>query len=72
MGHQNHIKNISEVKDVQPRPFDYLCPRGVAAKAGSVHLMFSKDRKLGRKGGTRPHPQQHHPVPQGPPFLMKC
>ena len=60
MGHQNHIKNISEVKDVQPRPFDYLCPRGVAAKVRSVHLMFSKDWKLGRKGGTRPHPQQHH------------
>ena len=28
--------------------------------------VFTKDRKLGRKGGTRPHPQQHHPVPQGP------
>jgi hypothetical protein len=23
---------------------------------------------LGRKGGGWPHPKQHHPVPQGPPF----
>ena len=28
----------------------------MAAKAGSVHLIFSKDWKLGRKGGARPHP----------------
>ena len=41
----------------------------MTAKAGSVHLIPSKDRKLGRKGGDRPHPQQHHPVPQGPPVL---
>jgi hypothetical protein len=33
--------------------------------AGSVHLMISN---LGRKGGAWPHPKQHHPVPQGPPF----
>jgi hypothetical protein len=33
--------------------------------------MFSMDRKLGRKGGARPHPKQHHPVPQGPPFSNK-
>ena len=34
-------------------------------------VLFSKDRKLGRKEGTRPHPQ-HYPVPQGPPFSIKC
>ena len=55
---------------MQPRPFNCLCPRGVAARAGSVHLMFSMGRKLGRKGGARPHPHQHHPVPQGPPFSI--
>ena len=44
----------------------------MAAKAGCVHLIFSKDRKLGRKGGARPHSQQHHPVPQGPPFSIRC
>ena len=33
----------------------------MAAKAGCVHLILSKDRKLGRKGGARPHSQQHHP-----------
>ena len=31
---------------------------------------MAKDRKLGQKGGGRPHPQQHHPVPQGPPFSV--
>ena len=44
----------------------------MAAKAGSVHLILSKDQKLGWKGGTIPHPQQHHPVPQGPTFSIKC
>ena len=33
--------------------------------------MISMDRKLGRKGGARPHPKPHHPVPQGPPFSNK-
>ena len=45
---------------------------GVAAKARSVHSMSSKDQKLGRKGGARPHPQQQHPLPQGPQFSTKC
>ena len=27
--------------------------------------------KPDQKGGARPHPQQHHPVPQGPPFLVR-
>ena len=44
----------------------------MAAKARCVHLIFSKDQKLGRKGGARPHLQQHHPVPQGPPFSIRC
>ena len=58
--HLNHIKGISEVQDVYPRPFN-PCQRGVPAKAGSVHLILSKDQKLGRKGEARPHPQHHHP-----------
>ena len=32
-------------------PFNYPCQRGVAAKAGCVHLIFSKDRKLLRLEG---------------------
>ena len=44
----------------------------MAAKARCVHLISSKDQKLGRKGGARPHSQQHHPVPQGPPFSIRC
>ena len=46
--------------------------RGVAARAGSVHLISSMDWKPNRKGGARPRPKQHHPVPQGPPFSIKC
>ena len=69
---QNHIKVISEVQAFQPRPFNKLNHWSVAVKAGSVHLILSKDRKLGWKGGDRPHPQQHHPVPQGPSFSIKC
>ena len=46
--------------------------RGVAARAGSVHLISSMDRKPSRKGGARPRPKQPHPVPQGPPFSIKC
>ena len=72
IGHLNHIKDISEVQDVWPRPFNCLCHRGVAAKAGSVHLMFLMDRKLDQKGGARPYPHQHHPMLQGPPFSIKC
>ena len=44
----------------------------MAARAGSVHLISSMDRKPSRKGGARPRPKQHHPVPQGPPFSIKC
>ena len=47
----NHIKDIHEVQDIQPRQFNYICYRGVAARARSVHLMHSNARKL-----------QHHPV----------
>ena len=64
----NHIKVISKVHVVWPHPFNCPCLRSVAARAGSVHLMFSMDRK----GGARPRPKQHHPVPQGPPFSIKC
>ena len=58
----NHMKDIHEVKDNQP--LNHVRCRGVA---GSVHLTYSMDRK----GGTRPHPQQHHPVPHGGPFSKK-
>ena len=44
----------------------------MAARAGCVHLMFSMDRKLDRKGGAREYPYQHQPVPQGPPFPTNC
>ena len=46
--------------------------RGVAARAGNVHLIFSIDWKPSRKGGARPRPKKHHPVPQGPSFSIKC
>ena len=49
---------MHEVQGVQPRPFNCACCRSVAAKAGSVHLMYSNDRKLGQKGGARTHPKQ--------------
>ena len=51
--HLNHIKVTSEVHVVWPRPFNCPCLRGVAARDGSVHLMFSMDRKPSRKGGAR-------------------
>ena len=44
----------------------------MAARAGSVHLISSMDRKPSWKGGARPRPKQHHPVPQGQPFSIKC
>ena len=55
-----------------PCPFNCPSLRGVAARAGSVHLISSMDRKPSWKGGARPRPKQHHPVPQGPPFSIKC
>ena len=70
--HLYHIKVISEVHVVWPRPFNWLSFRGVAARAGSVHLMLSMDRKPSQKGGSRLRPQQHHPAPQGLPFTIKC
>jgi hypothetical protein len=51
-----------------PCPFNCIYHRGVAAIAGSVHLMISR---LGREGEAWPHPKQHHPVPQGPPLSNK-
>ena len=65
------MKDIHEVKDNLPLSFNHVCCRGVAARAGSVHLIYSMDRKLGRNGGGKTHPQQHHPVPQGGPFSNK-
>ena len=62
------MKDIHEVKDNQPLSFNHVRCRGVAARAGSVHLIY---RKLGRKGGARTRPQHHHPVPQGGPFSKK-
>ena len=44
----------------------------MAAKAGSFHLMFSMDQKLDQKGGARPLPHQHHPMPLGPSFSINC
>ena len=61
-------KDIYEIQDTQPRSFNHACCRGMAAKAGSVHLIYSMDWKLGQKGGARTHPQHHHPLPQGRPF----
>jgi hypothetical protein len=57
--------DIRWVYVVCPRPFHCICHRGVATIAGSVHLKISN---LGRKGEAWPHPKQHYPVPQGPPF----
>ena len=42
--HIKYMKDIYEVQDFQPHTFNYVHCRGVAAKAGSVHLM---DWKLG-------------------------
>ena len=47
------MKDIHEVKDTQPLSFNHGRCRGVAARAGSVHLIYSMDRKLGWKGGAR-------------------
>ena len=60
-----NMKDIHEVKVTQSLSFNRIHCRGVAARAGSVHLIYSMDQKL---GGARTHPQQHHPVPQGCPF----
>ena len=44
---------MHEVQDIQPHPFNHVLCRGVAARTGNVHLMYSNDRKLGQKGGAR-------------------
>jgi hypothetical protein len=71
----------SEVQDMKPKPhqtsggckmydhapaFNCICHRGVAAIAGRDHLVISNN--IGWKGGSWPHPKQHHPALQGPPF----
>ena len=43
----------------------YITGVTVAAIAWIVHLMFSIDQKLDRKGGNSPRPHQCHPMPQG-------
>ena len=43
----NHMKDIHGVKGNQPLSFNHVRCRGVAARAGSVHLIYSMDRKLG-------------------------
>ena len=47
------MKDIHQVQDLQPCPFNHVRCWDVAAKASSVHLTYSLDQKLGRKGGTR-------------------
>ena len=42
------MKDIHEVKDTQQHSFDHVCSKSVAAEAGSVHLVYSMDRKLDR------------------------
>ena len=65
------LKDIHEVNDNQLLSLSHVRCRGVAARAGSVHLIYSVDQKLGQKGRARTRPQQHHPVPQGGPFSKK-
>ena len=54
----NHMKDIHEVKETQP------LSAGVWQL--ELHLIYSMDRKLGRKGGARTHPQQHYPEARSP------
>ena len=54
--HLNHIKVICEVHVVWPPPFNPPGLRGVAARAGSVHLISSMDRE------GQAMDKQHHPV----------
>ena len=58
--HERHPRGR---KYTQPCSFNHVHHRGVAAKAGSVHLVYSMERK----GGARTHQQKHHPVLQGRP-----
>ena len=60
----------SEVQAFQPHPFNHFSHWDVATIARNAHLMCSMDQKLDRKGGARPHPHQHHPVPLRPPFSI--
>ena len=67
-GPLNHIDMRYIVQDIQSRPFNHVCCRGVAARAESVYLMYSNEWKLDWKGT---HPNQNHPVLHGSPFSMK-
>ena len=55
----NHMKDMHEVQDNQPGPFNCVCCRGVAAKARSVHLMYPMDRR----SGARPEGKGHLDTP---------
>ena len=59
------MKDIHEVKDNQLLPFNHVCCRGVAARAGSVQTGSWPE------GRARTRPQHHHPVPQGGSFSKK-
>ena len=71
-----HREHPYELRDIQPRPFNHNYCRGVVAR--SIHLMYSNDRKLGRKRGrgAKTYPKQHHscstlmPIPVPTPFLF--
>ena len=56
--HNSRPRRLSHNRgqDMQPRPFNHIRCKGVG---GSVHLMYSNERKL---GGARTHPKRHHPV----------
>ena len=50
------MNDMHEVKGTKPHPFHHVGCRDVAARAGSVYLMYSMDRKLDRKGGGQDTP----------------
>ena len=65
------------MQDIQPRLFNHVRCKGVAARAGSVHFMYSNDRK----GGARTHPSttgspstnitgQHEPLHHTPNTMV--
>ena len=45
---KGNLNHINEVHVIQLHPFNHVCHTGVAANAGSVHLIFSMDQKLVR------------------------
>ena len=51
-GFVDNMKDIHWIQGLQQRPFNHVQCRSVAAKARSVHLIYSMNQKLGRKGGA--------------------